>query len=59
VLSQRLRKRIEEAFGWGKTIGLLRKTKLRGVCWVNLKCLLAFTGYNLVRMRTLLAEAPR
>jgi hypothetical protein len=29
--SQRIRKRIEEAFGWMKTVGGLRKTKLRGL----------------------------
>src|SRR5207249_5594575 len=31
VVSQRIRKRIEEAFGWMKTVGGLRKTKLRGL----------------------------
>lgn len=31
AVSQVIRKRIEEVFGWGKTIGPLRKTKLRGL----------------------------
>ena len=54
-LSQTIRKRIEEVFGWGKTIGPIRKTKLRGVARVGFEMLLTMTGYNLVRMRNLLA----
>jgi transposase len=51
--SQRKRKRIEEIFGWMKTVGLMRKTRHRGrrkVGWV-----FTFTAavYNLVRMRNL------
>jgi hypothetical protein len=30
-ISQRKRKRIEEVFGWMKTVGMLRKTRHRGV----------------------------
>jgi hypothetical protein len=30
-VSQRVRKRVEEVFGWFKTVGLLRKTRYRGV----------------------------
>ncbi len=53
VVSQRIRKRVEEIFGWMKTVGLLRKLRHRGgprVSWV-----FTFTAavYNLVRMRTL------
>jgi hypothetical protein len=36
-VSQRKRKRIEEVFGWAKTVGMLRKTRHRGletVAWV-------------------------
>ena len=54
AISQRKRKRIEESFGWGKVVGLLRKLRHRGrerVGWV-----FAFTNavYNLVRIRTLI-----
>jgi len=54
-LSLKARKLIEEAFGWGKDIGLLRRPKLRGRDKVEFAALLTFTGYNLVRMRNLLA----
>jgi len=57
-VSQRIRKRIEEAFGWGKQIGPLRQTKYRGKERVNFHMLLTMAGYNLVRMRNLLSEAP-
>ncbi|MGA8258905.1 MAG: IS5 family transposase, partial [Arenicellales bacterium] len=58
TVSQRIRKRIEEAFGWGKAIGPLRQTKLRGAERVHFQMLLTMAGYNLVRMRNLLVEAP-
>ena len=54
AISQRIRKRIEEIFGWGKTIGGLRKTCLRGVDKVNWSFILVLSGYNLIRMRNLL-----
>jgi transposase len=57
ALSLRARKLIEEAFGWGKDIGLLRRPKVRGRRKVEFATLLTFTGYNLVRMRKLLAPA--
>ena len=48
--SQIVRKRIEQFFGWGKTVGGLRKTKLRGVRRNrNLMCLTGLV-YNLVRI---------
>jgi transposase len=56
-LSLKSRKLIEEAFGWGKDIGLLRRPKFRGRCKVEFAALFTFTGYNLVRMRNLLAPA--
>ena len=55
ALSLRARKLIEEAFGWSKDIGLLRRPKMRGRKKIEFATLLTFTGYNLVRMRTLLA----
>lgn len=54
--SQVLRKRIEEVFGWGKSVGPLRKTKFRGLKRVGFQLLLTMVGYNLVRMRNLVSE---
>jgi len=54
--SQRKRKRIEEVFGWLKTVGLMRKTRHRGVARVGWMFTFAAAAYNLVRMRTLLAD---
>ena len=56
VISQRKRKRIEECFGWLKTIALLRKVRHRGVCKVHWLFTLACAAYNLVRMRNLAAQ---
>ena len=53
-VSQRKRKRIEEVFGWLKTVGALRKTRHRGVIKVGWVFTFAASAYNLVRMRTLL-----
>ena len=53
--SQRVRKRIEEVFGWMKTVGGLRKLRHRGGARVNWQFLFAAAAYNLVRMRTLAA----
>ena len=58
TVSQRIRKRIEETFGWGKTIGPLRQVKVRGVARVNHLCLLTYAAYNLVRMRNLSGAVP-
>ena len=55
AVSQRKRKRIEECFGWLKTIALLRKVRHRGVCKVHWIFTLACAAYNLVRMRNLAA----
>jgi hypothetical protein len=57
-VSQRTRKRIEEVFGWLKTVGMLRKTRQRGVFKVGWVFTLAATAYNLVRMRNLLSAVP-
>jgi transposase len=56
--SQRLRKRIEEIFGWCKEIGGLRRTKHRGVKRVGLNATLVVAAYNLVRMAKLLGSPP-
>ena len=57
AISQRKRKRVEEIFGWVKTVGGLRKTRHRGVALVDWMFTLALTAYNLLRMRNL-ASAP-
>jgi hypothetical protein len=57
ALSQRKRKRVEEIFGWIKTVGGLRKTRHRGTARVNWMFSFALAAYNLVRMRNL-ALAP-
>jgi transposase len=53
--SQRIRKRIEEAFGWMKTVAGLRKTKLRGLPKVDWAFTFVAAAYNLVRAPTLIA----
>ena len=53
-LSQRLRMRIEEIFGWGKTIGGLRKTLLRGTLKNQLRAYIVGAAYNLLRISSLL-----
>jgi transposase len=53
AISQRKRKRIEEVFGWMKTVALQRKTRFRGVERVGWMFTLAAAAYNLVRMRNL------
>ena len=57
-VSQRKRKRIEEVFGWLKTVGMLRKTRHRGVFKVGWVFTFAAAAYNLVRMKNLLATVP-
>jgi hypothetical protein len=52
---QRIRKRIEEPFGWGKTIGGLARPMLCGVQKLAFKFILTMAGYNLIRLR----DAPR
>jgi hypothetical protein len=51
--SLKVRKRIEEAFGWIKTVGGLAKTKLIGQAKLTGQALLCFATYNLVRMGSL------
>jgi transposase len=57
AISQRARKRVEEVFGWMKTVGLLRKTRHKGVDRVGWTFTFTAAAYNLVRMRNLLAAA--
>ncbi len=51
--SQRIRKRIEEIFGWMKTVGGFRKTRYRGVDRTQLAAWWVGAAYNLVRMAKL------
>jgi transposase len=53
AISQRKRKRVEECFGWLKTIALLRKVRHRGVFKVGWVFTFAAAVYNLVRLRNL------
>ena len=53
LLSQHKRKRVEEIFGWVKTVGGLRKTRHRGLNLVDWMFTFALAAYNLVRIRNL------
>jgi len=54
-ISQRFRKRVEEIFGWLKTVGLLRKTKYKGVNRGGWVFSFANAVYNLLRIRNILS----
>src|SRR4051812_24797440 len=54
AVSQQIRKRIEEAFGWMKTVAPLRKTRHRGVPRVGWQFTLTAAAYNLIRLPKLL-----
>jgi len=56
-ISQKKRKRIEECFGWLKTIALLRKVRHRGLFKVDWVFTFACAAYNLVRLRNLSMQA--
>jgi len=55
AMSQQKRKLIEEAFGWGKTVGPIAKTMLRGIARVGAQFALTMVGYNLAKLPRLLA----
>jgi transposase len=55
--SQRKRKRVEEPFGWGKTIGGLARPMLRGVKKLGFKFTLTMASYNLIRLPKLVEVA--
>lgn len=57
AVSLRLRKRVEEIFGWMKTTGGMRKTRYIGQRKVGWQFTLVAAAYNLVRMRNLLSTA--
>jgi transposase len=55
-VSQRQRKRIEQTFGWGQTIGPLRKLRHRGRELVDWILTFVMAAYDLVRIRTLVRQ---
>jgi transposase len=55
-LSQRLRKRVEEIFGWMKTVGNFRKSRYKGSARTQLAAYFVGAAYNLIRMAKLLNE---
>ncbi|EGK70624.1 Putative Transposase of ISThsp18, IS1182 family [Methyloversatilis universalis FAM5] len=57
AMSLRRRKMIEEAFGWIKTVGGLRKTRHKGLERLSGQALFAFAAYNLTRMLSLMRTA--
>ncbi|MDR3472284.1 MAG: IS5 family transposase [Devosia sp.] len=58
AMSQRIRKRIEEGFGWIKTVAGQRKTRFRGRDRVGWAFTFAAAAYNLVRLPKLIGAAP-
>lgn len=58
-VSQRKRKRIEEVFGWMKTVGMLRKLRHRGLEQIGWVFTFTAAAYNLVRIRNLMGGATR
>jgi IS5 family transposase len=57
AISQRVRKRVEEIFGWAKTVGNFRKTRFVGLDKTQLAAYLVGAAYNLVRIAKL-TEQP-
>jgi transposase len=53
-ISQRIRKRVEEIFGWTKTVACFRKTRFRGRARTQLAAHLVASAYNLIRIAKLL-----
>ncbi len=56
AVSLRIRKRVEEVFGWMKTVGDFRRTRYRGLERTGLAGYLVATAYNLVRPAKPLSE---
>ena len=56
-ISQRIRKRIEEGFGWAKTIGGMAKVKVRGLAKAAAAFTFTMAAYNIIRIPKLLQEA--
>jgi transposase len=58
AVSQRIRKRVEEIFGWAKTVGQLARTRLRGIARTQYAAYLVGAAYNLLRMARMLPAPP-
>jgi len=58
-VSRKIRKRVEEIFGWMKTVGGVRQVLVRGLRKVESIFTFALAAYNLIRMRNIAMEAPR
>jgi len=58
-LSQAMRKRIEEHFGWGKTVGRIRQTVFRGMRRVDQHFKLTMTASNIVRIARMVSAVPQ
>ncbi len=56
-LSQRIRKRVEEIFGWCKTVGRLARTRFVGRWKIAQEVLMTLSAYNLVRLARLKAPS--
>jgi len=56
AISQRLRKRIEEIFGWAKTVGGFRRTRFKGRRRTELAAVFVGIAYNLIRMARLIPK---
>ena len=57
AISLRIRKRIEEGFGWVKEVAGLAQVRLRGLARVDFAFVLGLAAYDLVRLPKLLAGA--
>jgi len=57
AVSQRIRKRVEEIFGWMKTVGGFRKTRYRGLERTRMAGMIVGAAYNLMRMARMLTAA--
>jgi hypothetical protein len=57
AVSQRIRKRVEEIFGWEKTVANFRRTRFKGRERTSLASYLVGAAYNLLRMGRLLEVA--
>ena len=55
-ISQVFRKRVEEIFGWTKTVGNFRKTRFKGLQRTEMASYLVGAAYNLIRMAKLLTQ---
>ena len=57
AVSQRVRKRVEEIFGWMKTVGGFRKTRYRGLARTRMAGMMVAAAYNLLRMARMMTAA--